>query len=151
LQNSNEECVPVRANLVKRVINYLADIIVFSILASFLLIIFYPEASGWVNNPDGIKIRDQLMISFFYGLYMSVTEAIFKGRTIGKLITKTRAVNLDGSTINSQTAFLRGLCRLIPFEQLSALGIPSCPWHDKWSKSLVADDKSLQQNNSQPF
>ena len=80
------------------------------------------------------------MISFLYGLYMSVTEAIFKGKTIGKLITKTRAFNLDGSSISSQTAFLRGLCRLVPFEQLSALGIPSCPWHDKWSDSIVADE-----------
>jgi uncharacterized RDD family membrane protein YckC len=140
LQNSSDERPLVRASLIKRIINYFTDIIVFSILASFLLALFYPEASGWVNNPNGINLKDQLMISFLYGLYMSVTEAIFKGKTIGKLITKTRAFNLDGSTISSQTAFLRGLCRLIPFEQLSALGIPSCPWHDKWSGSIVADE-----------
>ena len=140
MQNNSDERPLVRASLIKRIINYFTDIIVFSILASIFLTLFYPEASGWVNNPNGINLKDQLMISFLYGLYMSVTEALFKGKTIGKLITKTRAFNLDGSTISSQTAFLRGLCRLVPFEQLSALGIPSCPWHDKWSGSIVADE-----------
>jgi uncharacterized RDD family membrane protein YckC len=142
LQSRKEERVLVPANLFKRLLNYVVDVLFFSILTSILLLLFHPDISGWTNNPDGISLKDQLMISFLYGLYMSATEAIFKGKTLGKMVTQTRAINLDGSIINAQTAFLRGLCRLVPFEQLSALGIPSRPWHDKWSHTIVADDKA---------
>jgi uncharacterized RDD family membrane protein YckC len=140
LQNGNEEKVLVRASITKRFINYFVDIIVFSILASFLLLLFIPDAAGWINNPEGLNLKDRLLISFLYGLYMSITEAIFKGKTLGKLITQTRAVNLDGTAISSQAAFLRGLCRLVPFEQFSGLGVPCRPWHDRWSRTLVADE-----------
>ncbi len=144
MQTSNEERKLLRASTVKRLINYLTDIIVFSILASAIMAFFYPKASEWINDPNGLNIKDQLMISFFYGLYMSVMEALLKGKTIGKLITRTRVVNADGSFISTQTAFVRGLCRLVPFEQLSALGIPSIPWHDRWSGTIVTNDDSLR-------
>jgi hypothetical protein len=31
--------------------------------------------------------------------------------------------------------------RLVPFEQFSALGSPSYPWHDRWTKTIVIDEK----------
>ncbi|HEV8508744.1 MAG TPA: RDD family protein, partial [Chitinophagaceae bacterium] len=73
----------------------------------------------------------------FYGMYMGLIEAVFKGRSIGKLITGTIAVNNDGSRINGQTALLRGLSRAVPFNALSALGSPCYPWHDRWNKTYV--------------
>ena len=136
----------VPANLGKRLINYLIDVIIFSFLVSFLLVLVapaYPLASKLMNKQP-IGLMDQLMVIFLYGLYMSVMEAVLKGKTIGKYITRTRAVSKNGLSINAQTAFVRGLIRLIPFEQLSAISFPPYPWHDRWSKSIVVDEtKSL--------
>ena len=74
------------------------------------------------------------MVLILYGLYMFIVEAMFKGKTLGKLITGTRAVNEDGSNLSAKTAFFTGLSRVVPFEAFSALGTPSYPSHDKWTK-----------------
>jgi uncharacterized RDD family membrane protein YckC len=49
-------------------------------------------------------------------------ELAFKGRTIGKLITGTKAVNEDGTEMSPKTIVIRSLIRMIPFELFSALG-----------------------------
>ena len=69
---------------------------------------------------------------------------IFKRRTIGKFVTGTKAVNTDGSKMEPKTILLRSLCRIVPFEPFSALGNPSRPWHDKWSKTYVIDVKKIE-------
>ncbi|MFT3932247.1 MAG: RDD family protein [Chitinophagaceae bacterium] len=135
----------VPASLGKRLLNYLVDIIIFSIVVSVILMLLapvYPLANKLMKQQP-IDLVDQLMVSFFYGLYMSATEALLKGKSIGKFITGTRAVTIGGQPIPSNTAFIRGLIRIIPFEQLS--GIPFMttipyPWHDRWSGSLVIDE-----------
>ncbi len=142
---------PVKLNLIpagigKRIINYFTDIIIFSILASFIIRSFFPGLldSFSFNSQKEVSLSTQLLIRFFYGLYMSFAEAIFKGKTIGKLISGTCVVYAnDGSTINSQAAFVRGLCRIIPLEELSAIGFPPHPWHDRWSGTIVIIEKDL--------
>jgi len=134
----------VPANLVKRLANYFIDVIFFSFLLYIVLNIiapFSPLANKFLTlKPETVKLIDQLLLSFIYGLYMSVIESLLKGKTIGKYITGTRAVTENGLPISTQTAFVRGLIRIIPFEQLSAISFPPYPWHDRWSKSIVADE-----------
>ena len=130
--------------MLKRLANYLVDVIVFSIIFSFLLIFLAPvyPLAGKLMKGEPIDLQDQLMVSFFYGLYMSVLEAILKGKSIGKFFTGTRTVAETGLPLSSQAAFIRGLIRIIPFEQLSAISLsfgPSYPWHDRWSKTFVID------------
>ena len=67
--------------------------------------------------------------------YYTVFEATTKGRTLGKFITGTQAVREDGSNITWKDAFIRSLCRLVPFEPFSTFGV--LPWHDSWSKTIV--------------
>ena len=55
---------------------------------------------------------------------MSATEAILNRKSLGKLVTQTRAVILDGSQISASTAISRGFSRAVPFCALSALGTP---------------------------
>jgi uncharacterized RDD family membrane protein YckC len=76
-----------------------------------------------------------------YSVYMALVETIFRGRSIGKFITGTKAVNEDGSSISFTTALARGFARIVPFEAFSALGNPSYPWHDKWCRTYVIDIK----------
>jgi uncharacterized RDD family membrane protein YckC len=124
----------VPANHLKRLANYLSDVIIFSILLSFLVAFADPvyPLMHKIMAKQPISLMDQLMISFVYGLYMSCMEAILKGKTIGKYITGTRAVTENGFPINAQMAFIRGLVRIIPFEQFSAISFPPRLWHDRW-------------------
>jgi uncharacterized RDD family membrane protein YckC len=84
------------------------------------------------------NIIDRVVTMLLYGIYMSLIEGIFKGKSLGKLITRTKAVNLDGSAISWNSAFLRGFSRIVPFEPFSALS--GIPWHDKWSDTIVIDE-----------
>jgi uncharacterized RDD family membrane protein YckC len=69
-----------------------------------------------------------------YVLYYTLCEKLFNGYTLGKLITGTKAVRLDGSPLTFKNAFLRSLSRLVPFEALSGFGTP---WHDSWTDTTV--------------
>lgn len=77
-----------------------------------------------------------MVIGYFnYIVYYTLCEKLFKGKTLGKLITGTRAVRLDGTELNFKDSFLRTLCRIIPFEPFSAFG--GHPWHDTLTKTMV--------------
>lgn len=137
----------VPASIGKRLANYLIDATIFYFFLLFLLIMaapVYPLVDA-IRAKQPIGLSDQLLVSFVYGLYMSVMEAILKGKSIGKYITGTRAVTQQGLPISSQTAFFRGLVRIIPLEQLSAISLSLTkpyPWHDRWSGSVVVDEAS---------
>jgi uncharacterized RDD family membrane protein YckC len=59
----------------------------------------------------------------------------FYGRTLGKLITRTKVVNRDGSQPVYTNIAGRTLARFIPFEPLSFLGTKG--WHDSMSDTRV--------------
>jgi uncharacterized RDD family membrane protein YckC len=142
---SDGEYQPVKAKAGKRFANYLIDVVGFYVLlfvAGIVIGLVNPSALPSVNEESGnFNLAQSLLFVFIFISYMSGMEAIFKGKTLGKLMTGTRAVNEDGTNISAKTAFLRGLCRAVPFEAFSALGNPSYPWHDKWSKSYVIDER----------
>jgi uncharacterized RDD family membrane protein YckC len=138
-----DEAILVQASQGKRFINYLVDIICFYLFMFFVgivIAIISPSALGWLDSDDPAhNLVDRLVSLVLYGLFTGAIEAVTKGRSIGKLITGTLAVNEDGSTISTKTAFLRGLCRAVPFDGFSAFGTPSYPWHDRWTRSYVID------------
>ena len=140
-----ETTLIVQAGTGKRFANYIIDVIVFYIDVFFLAMvvaIIDPALLSWMEGTDaGTNLLSSLISLLLYGIIMGITEAVTGGRSLGKLITGTRAVNPDGSSINLQTAFRRGLCRAVPFEAFSALGAPSYPWHDKWTNTYVIDIK----------
>ena len=134
----------VRASNNKRLGNYIIDLVVFYslfVLFGILMVFVSPETIDRIPDDPGFDLVDRLITLFLYGLYMSVTEAIFKGNTLGKIITGTRAVNLDGSPISVKTAFGRGFSKAVPFCAFSALGSPCIPWQDKWTNTMVIDKK----------
>lgn len=132
----------VQASSGKRLANYFIDLILFYILFFILGMIMAIVSPESLENDalfsDNILL-DRLFTLILLGLYMSLVEGIFKGRTLGKLITGTKAVNADGSTISFVTALRRGFSRIVPFEPFSALGNPPYPWHDKWTNTYVID------------
>jgi uncharacterized RDD family membrane protein YckC len=142
-QNIFDDFTPqlAQASSGKRLANYLIDLVsfyVFMYLFSYVLVNLSYDLAVIIYG-DGHEIAGRLIVLVFYGMYMGLIEAVLKGRSIGKLITGTIAVNQDGSRINGQTALLRGLSRAVPFNALSALGSPCYPWHDKWNKTYVVN------------
>jgi uncharacterized RDD family membrane protein YckC len=71
---------------------------------------------------------------FNYLIYYTLLEKLFKGKTIGKFITGTRALRTDGEELTFKDAFLRSLCRLVPFEVFTGFGVM---WHDSWTNTMV--------------
>lgn len=130
----------------KRLANYLIDVALFYIVfifgIGFLAALTEAEWLLAFEEPSGgMQLLDRLISMVFYGLFLGVIEAISGGRTLGKLITGTRAVNEDGTRISAATAFKRGLSRAVPFCAFSALGSPCYPWQDKWTDTYVVDVK----------
>ncbi len=135
----------VRASTGKRFANYLVDLIFFYIILFVVAIIWALISPGSINDDEytftGISFLDRIMILILYSLFMFAQEALTKGRSLGKLITGTHAVNLDGSAISPTTALGRGFSRAVPFCVFSAFGNPCNPWQDKWTNTMVIDKK----------
>lgn len=80
--------------------------------------------------------------------YYNVFE-IFSSRTIGKFITQTIVVDENGEKPNHERILVRSLCRLIPFEMFSFLGMPARGWHDSISKTYVVNKNVLEEKKKQ--
>jgi len=119
----------VPANIGKRFINYIVDIIVFSFLVAFVLAAASPvyPLMNKIMQQQPLSLADRFVIWFLYGLFMAVMEALLKGKTIGKYFTATRAVDENGLPVSSQSAFLRGLIRAIPIDQFTAITFDFSP------------------------
>jgi len=113
---------------------FIDSIIVYIInlgLTSGLLYLSYDDDggalfSGWLSY---------LFSYAMYVAYYTLMEGFVQGRTIGKMITGTYAIGNNSQPLTLQQAFLRSLCRIVPFEPFSALG--AAPWHDKWTDTTV--------------
>jgi uncharacterized RDD family membrane protein YckC len=137
----------VRASAGQRLANYVIDIIAFYVLMivlGILIGLLAPSLLDSFETGPGFSFIDRLVSLLLYALYMFAVEALFKGKSLGKLITKTRAVNTNGSQINASKALQRGFSRAVPFCAFSALGTPCNPWQDSWTDTMVIDEKELQ-------
>jgi len=143
---SDLEFNPVLAGAGQRFADYLIDLIAFFIFV-FLLMFVFVRAGGTIYSYPPYSAQDLLyraVMLLFYAMFMFLQEMIFKGRSIGKFITGTKAVNEDGTEMEPKTTFVRSLSRAVPFEAFSAFG--AHPWHDKWTKTYVVDVKKTTFN-----
>ena len=102
-----------------------------------LLLFIAPSFLYWLvddNNKVGLIALSYLIIIVNYLVYYTLCEKLFKGQTLGKLITGTMAIRTDGEELVFKDALLRSLCRLIPLEVLSGFGVP---WHDSLTHTMV--------------
>lgn len=116
----------------KRFANYLIDFIVFLVIM-FLTGVFL----GMLGAADGqTDFTWNILAYLIYVFYYFVMEAS-TGKSIAKMITGTKVVNMEGGHISVGQAIGRALCRLIPFEQFSFLGSTAVGWHDSIPKTRV--------------
>lgn len=131
-----------------RLTNRLIDLVVCYILR-YGILLFWKLPLTW-NFLDVTDRDDTLMSSIslliylgiFFGYYF-IMESFF-GRTIGKLVTRTRVVDESGSRPTAGRIAGRTLARIIPFEPFSFFGNEPRGWHDTLSKTWVVKD---QKNN----
>lgn len=143
LSDFEAELDPANRNL--RFVNFLLDRFAFYLFLKgfyFMRLNYMPEFVYQTDRTTAYIIN--LLIGLFlYALFMGLTEALFKGKTLGKLVTRTRVVNPDGTSISIRTAVIRGLIRIVPFEPFSAfIGPWPHPWHDKWTNTYVVKEKT---------
>jgi len=75
-----------------------------------------------------------------YLLYYVPSETLF-GRTLGKLITRTRTVSASGATASFAQILGRTMTRWMPFEALTFLRSQPIGLHDKWSGTRVVSNR----------
>lgn len=116
------------ASMLRRFINFFVDRIAVYVFAGVVLFSVDLVVSG------NIAI---ILAIIAYLFYHFIFEALFQ-RTIGKLFTRTKVVDMEGNKPSLLKLFGRTLSRYIPFEPLSFLfGAYPVGWHDKLSKTMV--------------
>jgi len=90
-----------------------------------------------INN--GIEIYDDGTALFYLimFLYYLIFEAI-TGQTLGKMLTKTRVIRMDGTKPSFFRIFLRSFWRLIPIDAISYLFGFELGMHDILSSTRLA-------------
>ncbi|MGB4846168.1 MAG: RDD family protein [Ferruginibacter sp.] len=105
----------------------------------FLIGIVAPEFFeniAYDDSPFGTLFFLALFIGYLnYVIYYTLCEKLFRGYTIGKLITGTRAIRQDGEELTFRNALLRSLSRCVPLEVFS--GFNTLTWHDSWTDTMV--------------
>jgi len=125
----------------KRFANYIIDTII-NYIGVFACSIGYYSTIGdpYATETGADQIISYVMAySVFIFLY-TVQEAFLNGKTIGKFITRTRAITVSNDKITAKDALLRSLSRIVPFEAFSFLGSETSGWHDKWTDTKVVDE-----------
>jgi uncharacterized RDD family membrane protein YckC len=133
----------------QRFFNWVVDSVVSWVIFRFvilkLLVVFLGSIYRYVGSRTALYVISYMIVLGWYILFRSALEGFTGGKTIAKFMNGTRAVNEDGTRITFETALLRSLSWAVPFEAFSALGAnPPYPWHDRWTKTYVVDEKQSQ-------
>ena len=117
----------------QRFANFIIDSIVVGFVLGFLIVLIMGVDSQ--GSYTGSKILDTLFNWAILVLYYTIIEGLTKGRSLGKMVTRTRVIKEDGTELTFNDALLRSLSRIVPFEPFSTFS--GHPWHDKWTKTRV--------------
>lgn len=112
--------------------------ILFYIILGVLVALGYPSVTLIFEDENTFFIY---MISFLISfIYYTVLESL-TGRSMAKLITRTKVVAENGERASFDAIVLRSICRFIPFDAFSFLGDDARGWHDTLSKTRVISVK----------
>lgn len=89
------------------------------------------------------RLEDILYTSFLFIIYYFIMELSTNGRTIGKYITGTKTISIDGNKPTTIQLIYRSLSRIVPFDPISFFG--ETGWHDSWSETRVVKLKKYQE------
>jgi len=135
LKNDNIKSNTVGAGT--RFLNFIIDLFVWSIIITIISIIIEP----FITTTDKLtyNIIAYLLIFGSYVAYYSIMEIKFQ-KTVGKFLTKTKVVKMNGEKAENLDIVARSFYRLIPFDRISFLFVKN-GIHDFLSKTNVVKDK----------
>jgi uncharacterized RDD family membrane protein YckC len=121
-----------------RFVNFIIDFIIWLILAfiiSFIIGLLIPVTA------ESQGILTLFVYVLFFGTfiaYYAIMEIKFQ-KTVGKFVTKTKVVKMNGEKPENGEIITRTFCRLIPFDRISFLFVKN-GIHDFLSKTKVVKD-----------
>lgn len=136
----------------KRFGNYVIDRIMIYLvtmglgfLLAFIIQSIYPGTLDFIVEAEegdlSVRLIDLVFAYVCTIIFYTVMEYFTKGKTIGKYITKTRAVRTDEENLTLRDAMMRSLSRIVPFEPFSYISNDGRDgWHDVWTDTKVIDD-----------
>ena len=152
--NSKEEKIRITPDMLaskqKRFFTFLIDyimrfVIIFILGIGLGLMSLFTEDTSYVDWLDELnrleEILYELILVAIYYIIMETTT----GRTIGKYITGTKVLMLDGSKPEADKIIVRTLSRFIPFEPFSFFGSEPKGWHDTLTDTVVVDIKKYEE------
>lgn len=140
-----------RATKWTRFANLLIDRVIFSLFffVTGFVVVFLDNIFGIYFFTDYLlklsevnRVTDIFITSILFFFYTFLIEYFTKGRTIGKFITGTKVIMIDGQSPTLKDYFIRNIIRIIPFDGLSFLGENG--WHDGWSGTRVINIKNYE-------
>ncbi len=128
------------ASTSQRIANLVLDYFFCNVFASMFGIIVVS-----VGLAEVIVEMNEFFLRLLVVILYYVPQEALSGRTLGKLITKTKAVNTDGSKLTFGRAIGRTLCRFIPIEIFSFVGGGGRPigWHDWIPGTIVISTRKV--------
>ena len=131
------------ATRIKRLINFMIDTLIIIIIwfATISMIIKWLYDTGLINWIEGKTYDLNFTIIPYILFYYLILEGFFK-TSIGKLITRTKIIRMNGDKIKFSDAVIRTIFRFIPLEQLSYLSSFPVGWHDSISNTRVINTNS---------
>lgn len=128
-----------------RFANYILDYL-FIMAAYILFFIIIGIIAALTNTPTEISFEDEntlllYLIAFIVNMFYYTVLETLTGRTMAKLITRTKVVAENGEKASFDAILIRSLCRFIPFDAFSFLGEDTRGWHDTLSKTRVISVK----------
>lgn len=121
-----------------RCINFLIDIIVWLVLATIISFIIGLFISVMPENQRILTLLAYVLFFASFIGYYAIMEIKFQ-KTVGKFVTKTKVVTMNGEKPENGDIITRTFCRLIPFDRLSFLFVKN-GIHDFLSKTKVVKD-----------
>ena len=120
-----------------RFLNFIIDFVVWlilSFLVSLVIDLFFQTTDQFL-----LQLFGYILIFGTFIAYYAIMEIKFQ-KTVGKFVTKTKVVKMDGSKPENGDIIMRTFCRLIPFDRISFLFVKN-GIHDFLSKTKVVKDK----------
>lgn len=125
---------PFPASAARRFSNYMIDGFAMAAVGVAIASLRFAADDGWLHTfALGFDLFTQLAA---YAIVYVLPEAAF-GRTLGKLCTGTKVVDLRGNKPSFGQVLARTAIRLVPFEPFSFLWGEAVGWHDSWSRTRV--------------
>lgn len=135
MDNIHENKMIILAGKPERLINYAVDTLIISIFSGlFSLFFIFSNSSAYY-----LESIQSIIFVVIYILYYFIFE-IFSGKTLGKMITKTKVIRRGEGNLSFLKILTRTITRLFFLDMYSYLFGYEIGMHDLLSNTIVVKD-----------